>query len=158
HILPGCRDLAKSTCDKLHKDATIHQLRHKCFHLAKAHKGVSAHQRKVKRLVLVHQAQDARHQVVALAVVQLAERYQTPQVFGFIGIAARASERALAGNLDGQGWSSASKDSPPSLQDIGALQEPLSPGFGSPSSIAKEVFPSVDQRLAQMKDRFLMRS
>ena len=84
--------------------------------LAVTHERLSAHQRYVQRAMLLHQVDDAAHQLLAAEIAELPQGHITAQVGIPVGVAARTGERAFASDLDREHRG-------PAAQDAQACQE-----------------------------------
>jgi hypothetical protein len=64
----------------------------------------------VQRVVFVDQREEPADEFIPLVVADFAKRDVAAEVFGAVGVAAGAAERAFPGDLDRQRWTVAAQD------------------------------------------------
>lgn len=104
--------------DQQGEDAHLVQGRENAVQFAMADHRFPADQGDVQGLVLAHKAQYAIDQLISAEVIEFAQRDAAAEMRIAIGVASRAAQRALPGDLDRQHRDSARQDSSPSGEHV----------------------------------------
>jgi hypothetical protein len=99
-------------------DSAIQQERHHRLQLAIPDQGIATHDGQMQGPNAVDQGQNSIDKLLTLAVGQAAQGCAAPQVRIVIGVASWALQRTLAGNLDRERGSLASKNLAPSANNF----------------------------------------
>jgi hypothetical protein len=103
-------------------DAALEQEGDHGFDFAIADEGVAADEGEVEGFEAVDDFEDAIDEGLALAVGEAAEGGAAAEVAVVIGVTARAAERALLGDFNGQRRLLAREDFSPGFHDLGSFQ------------------------------------
>ena len=107
----------KGAGDDLYVNATLIQLRKKRFQFSISNQRIAADEREVERSIFIDETQNPFYQLIALVVSQFPQcETAVAKMCVIEGIAARAAERALPCDFDGQRRTSACNDSSPCVQ------------------------------------------
>ena len=99
-------------------DAACRQLGEDLAEFLEADERLAADDRQVERFVVIDQRHEARDELVALVVADAAQGDLTTEVFVAVCVAARAPERALLGDLDGDVRPVSGQDAAPRSNDF----------------------------------------
>ena len=116
-VAPLGGNLAHGARHELHVNPARGKQRQDRVQLAIADERFAADDRHVQRLVPIDQRDDAVDELLALEVADLPQRDLAAEVIVAVGVAAGASQRAFARDLDGKGRGISAEDAAPCSED-----------------------------------------